>query len=291
MRHVLLVLLGAMLPFLSMASESTQPDEYVYARHGDRELKVYVFSPDGAEERRPAVLVFHGGGWSIGSAEWGFGKAEHFSELGLVGISVQYRLSGRTHPGVTPLDAMADARAAFRWARKHSGELGVDGDRIAAYGWSAGAHLIACAAIFDDDCAESSLRCSPDAMILSSPAVSLHHDGWMKKILAGKASVEDISPDNHVRANLPPTLILQGRTDTVTPLVGTERFHEAMLAAGNSSRLIVYDDVGHLFTPSTESDQGWPNPDPDVRAAANRAIDDFLVSLGYVASPKNGNGN
>jgi len=55
-----------------------------------------------------------------------------------------------------------------------------------------------------------------------------------------------------------------------------------MLAAGNSSKLIVYDDVGHLFTPSTESDSGWPNPDPEVRAKANQEIDAFLVSLGYV---------
>jgi len=279
---VLIVFLGATLPFLSLASEPTPTGEYVYARYEDQELKLYVFAPEQASERRPAVLIFHGGGWNIGSAEWGFGKADHFSELGLVGISVQYRLSGSEHPGVTPLDAMADARAAFRWVREHSGELGVDGKRIAAYGWSAGAHLIASAAVFDGECAET-VRCSPDAMILASPAVSLHHDGWMKRILAGKASVEDVSPDSHVRRGLPPTLILQGRTDTVTPLAGTERFHKAMLAAGNSSRLIVYDDVGHLFTPSTESDQGWPKPDPEVRAAANRAIDEFLVSLGYVA--------
>ena len=281
MRHVLIIFLGALLPILSLASEPTPTAEHVYARHGDRELKLYVFAPDRTAEPRPAVLIFHGGGWSIGSAEWGFGKADHFSALGLVGISVQYRLSGSDHPGVTPLDAMADTRAAFRWVRENSGELGVDGNRLAAYGWSAGAHLIASAAVFDDECAET-VRCSPDAMILASPAVSLEHDGWMKRILAGKASVKDVSPDRHVRSGLPPTLILQGRTDTVTPLAGTERFHEAMLAAGNSSRLIVYDAVGHLFTPSTESDQGWPNPDPEVRAKANREIDAFLVLLGYV---------
>ena len=281
MRHALILLLGAMLPSLSTASESVPSSEHVYAKHGEQELKLYVFAPDEPAKNRPAVLIFHGGGWSIGSPEWGFGKAEHFSELGLVGIPVQYRLTGSKHPGVTPLDAMADARDAFRWVRENADELGVDGNRIGAYGWSAGAHLIACAAIFDDECKDSDTRCSPDAMILASPAVSLHHDDWMKKILAGKASVEDVSPDSHVRAGLPPTLILQGRADTVTPLAGTERFHEAMLAAGNSSRLIVYDGVGHLFTPSTESDRDWPNPDPEVRAKANHEIDAFLVLLGY----------
>ena len=81
---------------------------------------------------------------------------------------------------------------------------------------------------------------------------------------------------------MPPTLLLQGRTDTVTPLAGTQRFHDAMLAAGNSSELIIYDGVGHLFTPSSEPDDGWPNPDPEVRAASFVAAGNFLRSLGFV---------
>ncbi len=275
----LVLFAAAALPVAAEDAELTPTGEHVYARYGATEVKLYVFAPEGGNEPRPAVLIFHGGGWSIGEASWGFGKAAHFSELGLVGISVQYRLSGSKHPGNTPLDAIEDARAAFRWVREHATELGVDVDRVGAYGWSAGAHLIACAAIFNESCED--VRCSPDAMILASPALSVRHDRWMQRILGDRAKVEDISPDRFVREGLPPTLILQGRTDTVTPLDGNRRFHEAMLAAGNSSEMIVYDDVGHLFTPSTEPDDGWPNPDPEVRARANRAVDEFLVSLGY----------
>jgi len=280
MRHGLIIVVLMMLPSLTTASEPVPSAQHVYAVRGDRELMLYAFSPEGEAQPRPAILIFHGGGWSIGEASWGFAKAEHFAESGLDGISVQYRLSGSEHPGNTPLDAIDDARSAFRWVREHADELGVDVDRVGAYGWSAGAHLIACAAIFNDTCRET--RCSPDAMLLASPALSLHHDELMQRLLGDKAKVEDISPDRFVREGLPPTLILQGRTDTVTPLAGNEFFHEAMLAAGNSSKLIVYDDVGHLFTPSTESDSGWPNPDPEVRAKANQEIDAFLVSLGYV---------
>lgn len=273
--------------------EAIEPQAHVYARRGDQALTAYVFTPERPVENAAAVLIFHGGGWSMGSAEWGFGRARHFAGLGLVAIAVQYRLSGSEHPGVTPIEAMADARDAICWARSKRADLGIDPERIAAYGWSAGAHLAAMAAISPREDASGEDRpkepaCAPDALILVSPAVSLHHDAWLKRILGDRASVADISPDVHVRDGMPPTLLLQGRSDTVTPLEGTRRFHEAMLAAGNRSELIVYDGVGHLFTPSSEPDDGWPNPDPAVRAAAYDAADAFLRSLGYIARETEG---
>ena len=283
MRTVLcLLILVCLMTAVDADNTAIDPVVHVYATHGDLELTAHVFAPEKRAEARSAIVILHGGGWTIGEPSWGYGPARRFAELGMLAIAGQYRLSGSKNPGVTPLEAMADTRALFRWVRANSKELGIDPDRVAAYGWSAGAHLIACAAIWTDVDEGEELSCAPDAMILSSPAVSLHHDGWMKRILGDRAEVADLSPDRHVRPGMPPTLILQGRSDTVTPLAGTQRFHDAMLAAHNESELIVYDGVGHLFTPATESDKGWPNPDAEVSEAARKVMERFLRARSFV---------
>lgn len=256
------------------------PVEHVYASPGGVDLKAYVFAPaEAAMAPRSAIVVLHGGGWHIGSAEWAFGRATHFAELGMVAIAAQYRLSDQR--SITPLEAMADARAVIRWVRSNADRLGIAPDRIAAYGWSAGAHLAACAAIFEGSEADVAVSGAPDALVFVSPAVSLEGDSWPQRLLGERASVDEISPDMHVRAGLPPTIILQGRTDTVTPLIGVKRFCDRMREAGNRCDLHVYDGVGHLFTPSNEPDDGLPNPDLEVQAAAYREADEFLRSLGF----------
>ena len=55
-----------------------------------------------------------------------------------------------------------------------------------------------------------------------------------------------------------------------------------MKEVGNDCELVIYENVGHLFTPSSEPDNGWPNPDPDIQAKASNKADDFLRSLGYL---------
>ena len=56
-------------------------------------------------------------------------------------VAAQYRLSDQKE--ITPPDAVEDADDAIRWVRSHASELGVDPNRIAGYGWSAGAqHLL-----------------------------------------------------------------------------------------------------------------------------------------------------
>jgi len=247
-------------------------------------LKAVVFRPPEGHQSpsSAAVVVFHGGGWSIGSEEWAYGTARRFAEKGFVGIAVNYRLSDRKSVG--PIDAMADARAAIRWARKNADLLGVSPNRIVAYGWSAGAHLAASTAIFSDSPPGEELSCIPNALILKSPALDLVNDEWFCTLLGDSLEVADYSPVEHVRSGLPPTLILEGETDTVTPIGGVRKFHDRMLDAENRCELVIYEGVGHLFTPSSEPDDGYPNPNLEVQAAAWLDVDEFLASLGFMES-------
>jgi acetyl esterase/lipase len=275
----LLLLVGASVVSAQGEPAQRAPAEHVYATPNGTELRVHVFTPDGpATAKRPAIVLFHGGGWAMGEPAWTFPRARHFAEHGMVAVAAQYRLSDQKE--VTPHEAMADARAAIRWVRAQAGSLGVDPNRIAAYGWSAGGHLAACAAIFGAD--EGGLRASPDALVLVSPAVSVGADGWVQRLLMGRGTARDVSPDEHVRKGLPPTLILQGDVDTVTPLAGARRFCERMRAAGNRCDLQVYEGFGHLFTPAGTPDDGMPQPDPATSADASKRADRFLASLGFL---------
>lgn len=250
--------------------------EYVYSKYGDNKLKAYVFSPEKKEikESYSAIVIFHGGGWTIGEPAWAFELAQHFKELGMVAIAAQYRLSNQKD--VTPLEAMSDAREVIKWMRMNKDSLHIDPDKIVAYGWSAGAHLAASAAIFNDS------HSTPNALVLVSPGVSLQKDDWFKKILMNRVEIDSVSPDKNVREGLPPTIILQGRDDTVTPLAGVQNFANKMIAAGNHCELIIYDGVGHLFTPSSEPDDQWPNPDLKIEAQASAKADEFLKLFGYI---------
>jgi acetyl esterase/lipase len=255
--------------------------EHVYAQPSGTQLKAYVFSPDKrSAERRPAIVLFHGGGWTMGEPSWAFSRARHFAERGMVAVAVQYRLSDQRE--VTPHEAMADARAVIRWVRLHADSLDIDPKRVVGYGWSAGGHLAASAAIFGLDASGDSVSSRPDALVLVCPAVSLVSDGWVQRLLRGRGTARDISPDEHVRKGVPPTLILQGNVDTVTPMAGAKRFCERMRAAGNVCELHVYEGFGHLFTPAGTPDHGMPQPDQATSEDASKRADRFLEALGFL---------
>ncbi len=254
--------------------------EYIYAKKEGIELKAYIFKADSLkeEENLPAIVIFHGGGWASGEAAWSFGRAEHFAKLGLVAIAAQYRISDQNK--ITPLEAVEDAKDIIIWIRTNKNLLNINPDKLAGYGWSAGAHLVTSAAIFTDP--KLPVSSSPNVLILVSPAVSLEKDYWFQKLLLKRIEAVIISPDENVKKGLPPTLILQGREDTVTPLEGVQNFTDKMKLNGNICELIIYEGVGHLFTPSSEKDDGFPNPDKKIQANAYKKADDFLRTLGYI---------
>jgi acetyl esterase/lipase len=270
-----------LLTLLSVNVSADEPSAKVFNAPGGVELEAYVFSPppQKGSKNRPGIVIFHGGGWAAGEPAWAFSLARHFAERGMVAVAAQYRLSDQK--SVTPVEAMSDARAAIRWVRAEARSLGVDPERIAAYGWSAGAHLAASAAIFDDTPSAAQISAAPDALVLVSPAVSVTSDSWFQRLLGARGNAREFSPDEHVRPGLPPTLILQGSSDTVTPLAGVTGFCERLRAAKNSCEIHVYDGFGHMFTPKGIPDDGVPKPDLTTTSDALVRADRFLKSLGF----------
>ena len=110
---------------------------------GEPQVRVLVTTPLERASTRPALLWIHGGGMIVGTPQveaLGSGRAAR--ELGAVVVSPDYRLAPE-HPFPAGLD---DCMATLRWMRDQADELGIDPDRIAVIGASAGGGLTAAVA-------------------------------------------------------------------------------------------------------------------------------------------------
>jgi acetyl esterase/lipase len=247
-------------------------------------LQAHIFYPSDFKrgEKRSAIAIIHGGGWTIGDVSWAFEPAKRYSNLGLIGIAVQYRLSN--NKDISPIDAMQDAKDLIIWLRANADSLGIISNKIAGSGWSAGGHLITSAAVFADTSTDKKINSAPDALLLTSPAVNAGHDEWFIHLLS-KTGVDplSLSPAEHVSKGLPPTIILEGREDHVTPLDGIKIFNDRMLADGNYCELCIYDSVGHMFTPSYLDDRVWPQPDKEIQKQADIKAVEFLKKFGFIS--------
>jgi acetyl esterase/lipase len=123
----------------------------VYGETGGRPLLLDVHSLPPSGTPRPAVMLFHGGGWTygIGGPAHMTLPAHNFAEAGYVAFNVAYRLTGDPAGAFQWPDQLDDVQRAVRWVRANAGEYGVDPERIGAYGHSAGAHLAALLATCD----------------------------------------------------------------------------------------------------------------------------------------------
>jgi acetyl esterase/lipase len=151
-----------------------QPDQAIVYKHTEtRDLRLHVFHPRGwkAEDARPCVVLFFGGGFARGEPKQFFGKAHYFSSRGLVAICPDYRQ--RRDDNVTSERAVEDARSAMRWIRSHARELGIDPEKIIAGGGSAGGYLAAAVAWGTGPDAlgeDTSVSTRPAALVLFNPA-------------------------------------------------------------------------------------------------------------------------
>lgn len=236
-------------PLRDIAAKQEPNRKVVYKKIGDRELQLHVFEPSGlqAEDRRPCFVTIHGGGWAGGEPRRMYPFADYYARLGMVGISVEYRLLSKEQ-GTTVFDCVKDGRSAIRYIRSHADELNIDPAKIIVSGASAGGHVAASTALFEgvDEASEATdVSCVPNAMVLLFPVIDTSKAGY------GNAKIgerwQELSPLHQVRPDLPPTLLFHGTGDTVTPFAGAEGFQIAMQKAGNECQLDVYPDGAHGY--------------------------------------------
>lgn len=103
-------------------------------------LSLDAFHPAGQPaQKRPAIVIIHGGGWRSGNPMMHNPLAQHLAARGYVCFTPEYRLSTfRTYPA-----AIHDLKAALRWVVQHADKYNIDTAKIAVLGFSAGGELAA----------------------------------------------------------------------------------------------------------------------------------------------------
>jgi acetyl esterase len=143
--------------FFSASRAALQPDPQTVAEvraltapgpHGDIPLRLYRGAGTKGRDNRPALVYFHGGGWVIGDLESHDGVCRHLANSSRsVVVSVDYRLA----PEHRFPAAVDDSAAATRWVIEQANKLGIDANRVAVGGDSAGGNLAAVMALMARD--------------------------------------------------------------------------------------------------------------------------------------------
>ena len=220
--------------------------EFVYGDANISEHRLWLFSPLDLkpDEERPCVFFIHGGGWG-GKPESLAAQCLYWQRRGIHAVSIHFRApSGK----LTPFDTLSDAKRAYRWIVDHAKEHHIDENKIFVSGGSAGGHLslaLSTIATAEDDV----VKPKPAGFILFNPVIDLV-EGWTngrKKCEAKGIDARQLSPAHHVRANLPPILILSGTRDTLIPPDLIRKFQARLERVGGHSTFVEYPEAGHGF--------------------------------------------
>jgi acetyl esterase/lipase len=130
------------------AAQASVQNNVRYATHDGVSLYGDLYLPSTAGPH-PAVMFIHGGAWKVGSKSgYGTSWGPYLAERGYVVFAIDYRLSTPTTP--TWPQALLDCKAALQYLRGDAAALGVDPDRIAVGGDSAGGELSSMLALTQD---------------------------------------------------------------------------------------------------------------------------------------------
>jgi acetyl esterase/lipase len=229
--------------------------------HPRQHLDLYL--PPG-DAPLPLIVWVHGGAFRAGSKD-DFVPAEYLA-LGYAIASVNYRLSQHA---LWPAQ-IVDCKAAVRWLRAHAGDYGLDPERFAAWGPSAGGHLVAMlgvtghgsaydqgehldilssvSAVVDyfgpTDFLQMDAHRLPEGME-HDPADSPESELVGGAIQEHPERVAAANPVTYVTGDAPPFLIVHGERDPLVPHHQSVLLYEALQTAGVPVELYTVPGGGH----------------------------------------------
>jgi acetyl esterase/lipase len=236
-------------------------------------LDIYLPAERPAGMRSPALVWIHGGGWTGGTKNEARAKnvCTTLAAAGYVALSIDYKLG----EGAWPTN-LYDCKNAVRFLRARAAEYGVDPDRIAVAGGSAGGHLALMVAL---TAGRPELAPPPEATLYPSFSDSVRgvinfygitnlqtrretdeagNPLPARKSFTGAAKVYGIespddprlkvaSPVTYLARDSVPILTLHGRADTTVDRLQAEELDRVARERGARHELLFLDGVGHTF--------------------------------------------
>ena len=230
--------------------------------HGAIPLRLYrplnAVDSDGA--KLPVLVYYHGGGWVIGDLDTHDTLCRELANAsGCAVVAVDYRMAPE-HRFPTAVD---DSLAALRWVRREAAALGLDADRIAVGGDSAGGNLAAVVALMARDAGDPPIRfqlliypatdmrrgapshtTNGAGYLLTRDTITYFHDHY----------IDDLKHDHDWRASpllhadltqLPPALVLTAGYDPLRD--EGHQYAVALTRAGNRATTICFERQIHGF--------------------------------------------
>lgn len=271
-----LLLLLTIISSATLAENKIEPSKIVpYKETPQSELRLHIFNPPNQAkgQKRPALIFFSGGGWNSGTPSQFYAQSKHLAKRGMVVIAAEYRTK-KVH-GTDPRACVMDAKSAMRWTRKNANKLGIDPNRIAAGGGSAGGHLAAATATlkeFNEPDEDTSVSCIPQALVLFNPLFDNSEKGYGHNRV--KEYWENFSPMHNLKKGTPPTIIFLGTKDKYIPVTTAEEYKKIMETNGDRCELHLYKDQPHGFFNKNKYNETL------------NEMDTFLVSLGWLSPQK-----
>ncbi len=217
----LLAQLSAILP----PTDVTVEERHIPGPDGD--VPVYIYQPPG-DAPRPGLLWIHGGGYIIGSGKDDLMCPMLAEHAGCTIVSVDYRMAPE-HPFPAGPE---DCHAALLWMVDHAAELGIDTERMAIGGASAGSGMAAGVVHMNRDRGGPKLKLqlliypmiddthnTPSGHLIRDERVwnrSVSHKAW--KMYLGDSYGKNVSPYAAASratdfSGLPPAFITVGSAD------------------------------------------------------------------------------
>lgn len=213
---------------------------------------VLEFYPAENKKTDATVVILPGGGYAMRAAHEGDGYAKYLNSIGMNAFVCEYRVAPDHFPYI-----LLDARRAMRFVRANAEKFGIDKDRVAVMGSSAGGHLAALLSTYKGELdgegcdAADSESCKPNATILCYPVIhypdetEISHWWSFKNLLGEDEGYWNYSPDLLVDDDTPTAFIWHTSEDPGVNVINSYRYAEALRKHNIPHEMHIFPYGGH----------------------------------------------